>query len=151
VVKVIWYKVASPTLLDRSVVFARWRQNVQYRYLGPRESAPYNGISIGSAVLHGSPECPAHRHADRASCDVGSNRPHLREYSVGSECWESKANYSGNGYRLQPARLLLKMHTAAEASASAWWAERIPLASDVVAWTLRFLHATKQQPGNNGK
>jgi len=37
-----------------------------------------NGISISSAVLHSSPVCPTHRRPDHATCDVCSNKPHLR-------------------------------------------------------------------------
>ena len=36
-----------------------------------------NVQQIGSAVLHGSPVCPTHRHTDYGTCDICSNRPHL--------------------------------------------------------------------------
>jgi len=74
VVKVIWYKAASPLQTDDSIVFARWRQWVlpwrhiganpqNYPFprgsvlpsnsssLGPPDSTSQNGISIGSAVF----------------------------------------------------------------------------------------------------
>jgi len=40
--------------------------------LDPQNHIP-NGISIGSAVSHSS-----HRHTDHATCDICSNRPHLK-------------------------------------------------------------------------
>jgi len=38
------------------------------------------GILIGLAILHSTSMWPTHRHADHATCDMCSNRPHLMHW-----------------------------------------------------------------------
>ena len=47
-------------------------------FLGPTRVHLPNGISIGSAVLQGSPSLQTERQTDRPHYSVSNNRPHLR-------------------------------------------------------------------------
>ena len=54
------------TAADRSIEFTRCRRRaaqLMHGSLGPRESAPANGNSIGSAVLQRTLVCPTYKHA----------------------------------------------------------------------------------------